>query len=234
MHCTDMIPPTAHASLCNHSLMLHLQVMPFTQQHFNLGLLVCGLDHYQQFRQHLFEPAAIHTQQCSQNLAENTLPSFYCDDIFVLIIVLYCITIATVSHLIHPVTGTTSHKIHHAMWLSSQVACLYSSLISHSTSLLMCTQFYLQMTMSCGSWWNHHVAHTWHRVLYSITVLTVQKASNSFPSQLQVWEPLSENFDKFRPLQSTHLTLHTPPTTLCTSLCTTQFSLHSLFTPLTL
>ena len=71
-----------------------LQVTLFTQQHFNLGLLVYSLGHSQQFRQCLFEPAAIHMQWCSQNLAENALPSFYYGDIFVLIIVLYCIMIS--------------------------------------------------------------------------------------------------------------------------------------------
>ena len=94
MHCTDMIPPTAHVSLCDHSLTLCIQVTPFTQQHFNLGLSVHSLGHSQQFRWHLFEPAAIHMQRHSQNLAENVPPSFYCGNIFVLIIVLYCITIS--------------------------------------------------------------------------------------------------------------------------------------------
>ena len=102
-HCTNAIPPTAHASFHNCSLMLHLQVTPFTQHHFNLGLSVHGL--------------------------------------------------------IHPVAGMTSHMNHHTAWLSSQAVCLYSSLFSHSTSPLMCTQFYLQMTMSCSSQQNCHVAH---------------------------------------------------------------------------
>ena len=62
-----------------------------------------------------------------------------CGNIFVLIIVLYCIMIATVSHLIHPVRGMASHMTHCAMWLLSQAACLYSSLISCSTLLLMST-----------------------------------------------------------------------------------------------
>ena len=150
-HCTGMIPPAAHASLCDHSLMLCLQVTPFTQWHFNLGLLVCDLGHSQQFRQCLFEPATIHMQQHSQNLAKHAPPSFYCGNIVVLVIVLYCIMIATVSRLICPVTGMTSHTTHCTVWLLSQVACLYSSLISHGTSPLMCTHFYLQMTMSCVS-----------------------------------------------------------------------------------
>ena len=118
---------------------------------------------------------------------------------------------------------------HCAAWLLSKVACLYSSLISSSTSPLMCTQFYLQMTMSCGSWQNCHIAHTWHSILYLITVLTVQKASNSFPTQLQVWKSLSENLDKFCPLQSACLALCTLLTVLHTSPCATQFTLHSPF-----
>ena len=116
-HCTNVIPPAAHVSLCNCSLMLHLQVTLFTQQHFNLGLLVCGLGHFQQFRQCLFEPATIHMQWCSQNLAKHVPPSFYCGNIVVLVIVLYCITIAAVSHLICPVAGMTSYTTHCTMWL---------------------------------------------------------------------------------------------------------------------
>ena len=181
MHCTNTILPTAHMNLHDCSLTLHLQVALFTQWHFNLGLSVCGLGHSQQFRRCFFDPATIHMQQCSQNLAKHAPPSFYCGDIVVLVIVLYCIMIATESCLIHPVAGMTSHMTHHTMRLSSQVACLYSSLISHSTSPLMHTHFYLQMTMSCNSWWNHHIACTWHSVLYLITVLTVWKASSSSP-----------------------------------------------------
>ena len=84
-------------------------------------------------------------QQHSQNLEEYAPPSF-----FVLLIVLYCIITATVSHWICPVTGTASHTTHHTAWPSSQAACLYSSLISYNTSLLMSTHFYLQMTTSCS------------------------------------------------------------------------------------
>ena len=117
----------------------------------------------------------------SQNLAKHAPPSFYCGDIVVLVIVLYCITIAIVSHLICPVTGTTSHTTHCTVWLLSQVACLYSLLISCGTSPLMHTHFYLQMTMSCGSRRNCCIAHMWHSILYLIPVLTIQKASSILP-----------------------------------------------------
>ena len=137
-HCTDTIPPAAHASLYDRSLMLCLQVMPFTQCCFNIELLVHNLDHLQQFRQHLIEPATIHMQWCSQNLVKPAPPPFYCGNIVVLFIVLYCVTIAMVSHLICPVADTTSHTTHCATWLSSQAACLYSLLFSCSTLPLMC------------------------------------------------------------------------------------------------
>ena len=67
--------------------------------------------------------------------------------------------------------------------------------------------FYLQMTMSCISWWNHCNAHTHHSNLYLITVLTAQKTSRSFPlsSKLTV---LSKNLDKLLLLQPTHLALN--------------------------
>ena len=139
MHCTNAIPPAAHVSLHNHSLTLHLQVTPFTQRHFNIELSVHDLGHFQQFRQHSIEPAIIHMQRCSQNLVKPAPPPFYCGDIVVLIIVLYCITIAAVSCLTHPVASMTSHMTHCAMWLLSQVACLYSLLFSHSTLPLMHT-----------------------------------------------------------------------------------------------
>ena len=138
-HCTDTIPPAAHVSLHDHLPMPCLQVTPFTQCCFNIELLVHDLGHFQQFRQHLIEPATIHIQRCSQNLVKPAPSLFYCGDIVVLFIVLYCITIATVSHLICPVTGTTSHTTHCATWLSSQMACLYSLLFSCSTLPLMCT-----------------------------------------------------------------------------------------------
>ena len=131
MHCTDTISPTAHASLHDRLLMLRLQVMPFTQHHINEGLSVCSLGHFQQFRWHLIEPAAIHMQRRSQNLAMPMPPPFYCGNIVVLVIVLYCIMIATVSHLIHPVAGMTSHTTHRAAWLSGQVACSYSAVALH-------------------------------------------------------------------------------------------------------
>ena len=139
MHYTDMVPPTAHVSLHDCLLMLHLQVTLFTQCHFNKELLVCSPGHFQQFRQCLIEPATIHTQWCSQNLAKLTPPPFYCGNIVVLVIVLYCIMIVVVSCLICLVTGTTSHMTLRMAQLLGQVACLYSSLFSHSTSLLMCT-----------------------------------------------------------------------------------------------
>ena len=138
-HCTDTIPRAAHTSLHNHSLTLHIQVTPFTQRHFNIEQLVRNLGYFQQFRRCLIEPAAIHMQWCSQNLVKPVPPPYYCGDIVVLFIVLYCITIATVSHLTRPVAGITSHTTHHTAWLSSQAACLYSLLFSHSTLLLMCT-----------------------------------------------------------------------------------------------
>ena len=139
MHCTNAIPPAAHVSLHNHSLTLYLQVTPFTQHHFNIELSVHDLGHFQQFRQRSIEPAIIHMQRCSQNLVKPAPPPFYCGDIVVLITVLYCITIAAVSCLTHPVAGMTSHMTHCAMWLLSQVACLYSLLFSHSTLPLMHT-----------------------------------------------------------------------------------------------
>ena len=138
-HCTDVVSPAASTSLHNRSLTLHVQVTPFTQCCFNIEQSVRDLGHFQQFRWHLIEPAAIHMQQCLQNLVKPALPPYYCDDIVVLFIVLYCITIAMVSHLAHPVTGTTSHMTHRATQLSSQAASLYSLLFSHSTLPLMRT-----------------------------------------------------------------------------------------------
>ena len=139
MHCTNEIPPGAHMSLCDCSLMLCIQVMPFTQHRFNIEQSVHNLGHFQQFRQHLIEPATIHTQWCSQNLVKPAPPPYYCGNIVVLFIVLYCITLTAVSCLTCSITGTTSHTTHCATWLSSQVACLYSLLFSHSTLPLMCT-----------------------------------------------------------------------------------------------
>ena len=181
MFLTDAIPPAAHTSLHDCSLMLCLQVTLFTQQHFNLGLSVCSLGHSQQFKRRLFEPATIHMQWHSENLAKHAPPSFYCGDIVVLVIVLYCIMIATVSSLIRPVAGMTSHMTHRTVQLLSQAVCLYSLLISCGTSPLMHTHFYLQMTMSCSSWQNCCIACAWHSVLYLVPVLTVQKASSILP-----------------------------------------------------
>ena len=127
MHCTDAVPPTAYESLRDHSLMLRVRVTLFAQYHFNAGQSVRNLGHFQQFRQRLIKPATIHTQWRSQNLVKPAPPLLYCGDIVVLFIVLYCITIATVSRLTHPVTGMTSHMTHHSAWLSSQVASLYSA-----------------------------------------------------------------------------------------------------------
>ena len=138
MHCTDAVPPAAYVSLYNCSLMLHVQVMPFTQHRFSIEQSVHNLGHFQQFRQHLIEPAGIHTQQHSHNLVKPVPPPYYCGDIVVLFIVLYCITLTTVSHLTRSVAGMTSYMTHHTAWLSSQVACLYSLLFSHSTLPMMC------------------------------------------------------------------------------------------------
>ena len=62
----------------------------------------------------MIEPATIHMQWHSQNLVKPALPPYYCGDIVVLFIVLYCIRIAVVSRLTRPVTGMTSHMTHHA------------------------------------------------------------------------------------------------------------------------
>ena len=139
MFLTNAIPPAAYMSLHNCSLMLCLQITPLTQHHFNIELSVHNLGHFQQFRQCSIEPAAIHMQQHSQNLVKPVPPPFYCGNIVVLFIILYCITRAMVSHLTHPVASTTSHMTHHAAWLSSQAACLYSLLFSCSTLPLMHT-----------------------------------------------------------------------------------------------
>ena len=113
MHCIDTIPPAAHMSLHNCLLTLHIQVTPFTQHHFDIEQSVCNLGHFQQFRWCLIEPATIHMQWHSQNLVKPAPPPYYCGDIVVLFIVLYCITIAAVSHLTCPVASTTSHTTHH-------------------------------------------------------------------------------------------------------------------------
>ena len=99
MHCTDTVPPAAYVSLCNCSLMLRVQVTPFTQCHFSIEQSVHDLGHFQQFRRRLIEPAGIHMQWHSQNLVKPVPPPYYCDNIVVLFIVLYCITIATVMSL---------------------------------------------------------------------------------------------------------------------------------------
>ena len=138
-HCTDAVPPAAYTSLRDHLLTLHVQVMLFAQCHFNTGQSVRDLGHFQQFRQRLIEPAAIHMQRCSQNLVKPAPPPYYCGNIVVLFIVLYCIRIATVSCLTCPVTGMTSHTTHRAAWLSGQLASLYSLLFSCSTLPLMHT-----------------------------------------------------------------------------------------------
>ena len=138
-HCTDMVPPTAYVSLHNCLLTLCVQVTLFAQYCFNTGQSFHDLGHFQQFRQCLIELAAMHMQRHSQNLVKPTSPPYYCGDIVVLFIVLYCIRIAVISHLTCPVAGTTSHMTHCAMRLSSQVASLYSLLFSHSTLLLMRT-----------------------------------------------------------------------------------------------
>ena len=139
MHCTDTVPPIAYTSLHNHLLTLCVQVTPFTQHHFNTEQLVHDLGHFQQFRRCLIEPATIHMQRRSQNLVKPVPLPYYCDDIVVLFIVLYCITITAVSCLTCPVTGMTGHMTHHSTHLSSQAASLYSLLFSRSTLLLMHT-----------------------------------------------------------------------------------------------
>ena len=139
MHCTDTVHPAASMSLRDCSLTLHAQVTLSTQHCFNTEQSVCDLGHFQQFRQCLIEPATIHMQRCSQNLVKPAPPPYYCDNIVVLFIVLYCITIAMVSCLTCPVAGMTSHMTHCATQLLSQAASLYSLLFSHSTLPLMRT-----------------------------------------------------------------------------------------------
>ena len=222
--CTAPVPPAAYTSLRDRSLTLCVQVTPFTQCCFNIEQLVRDLGHIQQFRRCLIEPATIHTQWCSQNLVKPVPPPYYCDDIVVFFIVLYCITIAAVSHLTHPVAGMTSHMTHRAVWLSSQAASLYSAVALYH----WCAhKFYLHMTMSCSSWWNHHIAHVWHSVLYLTAVLTIQKASNNLPSQLQVLKTfltisisfaLSDSLTPCFAFLSSRLALHfTQPSSHCAS-----------------
>ena len=116
-HCTDAVPPAANTSLRDHSLMLHIQVTLFTQHRFSIEQSAHDLGHFQQFRWRLIEPARIHTQQRSQNLVKPVPPPYYCGDIVVLFIVLYCITLTVVSCLTCPVAGMTSHTTHHTTWL---------------------------------------------------------------------------------------------------------------------
>ena len=128
--------------------MLHIQVTLFAQYRFNTRQSFHDLGHFQQFRQCLIEPAAIHMQQRSQNLVKPAPPPYYCGNIVVLFIVLYCIRIAAVSCLTRPVTGMTSHATHCAVWLSSQAASWYLAVALYH----WCAhKFYLHMTMSCGS-----------------------------------------------------------------------------------
>ena len=134
--------------------------MLFAQYCFNTGQSLCDLGHFQQFRQHLIEPAAIHMQRHSQNLVKPVLPPYYCGDIVVLFIVLYCIRIAMVSRLTRPVTGTTSHTTHHATQLSSQAASLYSLIFSHSTLPLMHTKILL--TYDHVTWFTAEPPHCPH------------------------------------------------------------------------
>ena len=216
MHCTDVVPPAAYTSLHDHSLTLHIQVTLFTQQHFNIEQSVHDLGHFQQFRQHLIEPATIHTQWHSQNLVKTAPPPYYCDNIVVLFIVLYCITIASVSHLTHPVTGMTSHTTHWATQLSSQAASLYSHL-AIALYHWCAHKFYLHMTMSCSSWQNRHVACAWHSILYLIAVLTIWKASNNLPSQLQVLKAFLTNSISF---------ILSNPLTPCFTLLLSRLTLH--------
>ena len=138
-HCTDAVPPAAYASLRDRLLTLRIQVTLFAQYHFNAGQLFCNLGHFQQFRWCLIKLAAIHMQRHSQNLVKPAPPPYYCGNIVVLFIVLYCIRIAVASCLTHPVAGTTSHTTHRSVRLSSQAASLYSLIFSHSTLPLMRT-----------------------------------------------------------------------------------------------
>ena len=129
MHCTDTVPSAAYASLCNHSLMLRVQVMLFTQHHFSIEQSVRNLGHFQQFRQHLIEPARIHTQWRSHNLVKPVPPPYYCGDIVVLFIVLYCITLTTVSRLTRSVTGTTeSYDSSHCIAVESGSLFIFSAI----------------------------------------------------------------------------------------------------------
>ena len=140
MHCTNAVPPTAYVSLCD-CLLKHFAYKShyFAQYRFNTGQLFCDLGHFQQFRWCLIEPATIHTQRHSQNLVKPAPPPYYCGDIVVLFIVLYCIRIAAVNRLTCPIAGTTSHTTHHTAQLPNQAASLYSLLFSHSTLPLMRT-----------------------------------------------------------------------------------------------
>ena len=114
-------------------------------------------------------------------------------------------------------------------------------IFSQSTSPLMCTQFYLQMAMSCSSQQNCRVAHAWHSVLYLNTVLTIWKESNSFPSQLQVLKTslkTSISFILSVPLTS-HFALLLPHFVQCNavhpalSLCPFDFIVFSFHLPRT-
>ena len=168
-------------------------------------------------------------QQHSQNWAEYALPSFYCDDIFVLLIILYCITTATVSCLICSVTGITSHMTHCAAWLLSQSACSYSLLISHSTSLLMHTYFTYRWPCHAVHGGITHDACACHSIIYLITVLTIWKTSRSFPLSSKL-KALSENLNKLLLLQLTHLVLCTLLVALHSSPCMLQSTLCSFLT----
>ena len=218
-HCTDTVHPAASMSLRNCSLTLWAQVTLFTQRRFNTEQSVCDLGHFQQFRQHLIEPAAIHMQWCSQNLVKPVPPPYYCDDIVVLFIVLYCITITVVSRLTCPVAGTTSHTTHRAARLLSQVASLYSLLFSLALYCWCTHKFYLHMTMSCspadhtrGQWWFHcEVCTCDSHLVFSLPVLikiNKQKFPQSRPCRASsTWTLLFTS--KPQPLLSLNISLLT-------------------------
>ena len=161
-------------------------------------------------------------QQCSQNLAEHTLPLFYCGNIFVLFIVLYCIMIATVSHLIHPVASTASHTTHHATWLWSQAACLYSSIISHSTSPLMSIHFTYRWP--CHAVYSRIAMLTAHDIAFCIYSLYL-------PYKKQAVVSLSTPSLKaslWKSWQVSSSPTHSPCTSY-SSCCASQFTLCSFF-----
>ena len=224
----DVVPPAAYVSLHDHLLMLRVQVTLFAQCHFNTGQSVCDLGHFQQFRRRLIESAAIHMQRRLQNLVKPVPPPYYCGNIVVLFIVLYCIRIAMVSRLTCPVAGTTrlitprGCRVRRPVYILCYLAVALYHWCAH--------KFYLHMTMSCGSQQSCRIAHTWHSALYLITVLTIWKASNNLPSQLQILKTFPT---KLHSLWPAYPTLRTPLVMTHASPRVAQFTLRFLFTSLT-